>query len=803
MGILNFCRERKGVIDMIVDRGRQNNIIVRYRDEDLKRASLVIRPTKYETSRYGINKGSMVRISSESIEPYCFVETQYHHHFNTKSKEHGFKGLYGEELTKLSVWDPQHVMDIKNRADDMDIKTWEANIPWINRVLSDRIMLGEKPFPNYKHKIWYLDCEWNPETKALRVITFHDSFLNTTFCLYVNPNYEGKSNTSNRTPGRRNAHWDFNRIEFPNEESMLREFLDIMEESDPDVITGWFVVGADIKTIIERLNVKGLRPQSLSPHNRIQYTFGDWQQPIPGRLCIDLMVAGCKLWELKNGKLPGYKLDDVAYEILGEKKVELPDGHNTYHTDLNLYLDYAIQDVELLPKIDSKVNAIEYYLALQHLVQCDIKSTPYITKMFTNLVLQDENFDRRIPTKAQFDFEEYEGADVMEVEAGLHQGVGILDVKAMYHSNADLHNISWETLVNDEEHKHTPKKDCGNGVRFRHDEKGLLVRQMDKMTDLRNHYKKLMVSDPDNKDRWDAMQYACKSLVASMYGVCGDSRYGMYHPKVADAITFTSRQTLKKLREVAAEVGWNTIYGHTDSIFVTGLDMSNIKAPTLNMRMRAEKGDMEKLRVINKEMAPIEVQFERYCDSMLLMAKNRYAGNSVWTDGKWHEPKLYIKGIEMKQSRMPPIMKEAMNKMIQGILGGERSELIEGELCSLIDSVMKGEEENVKLCMKGKLTKNIGEYKSLSGASAGAAWANERIGKRYRGGDFFLTTIGRDGKYMAFDNPSEIEGLYEIGYRHICERFIVNKIKPYCEIMGWPMQPYYNALDGKGGLSWL
>ena len=152
---------------------------------------------------------------------------------------------------------------------------------------------------------------------------------------------------------------------------------------------------------------------------------------------------------------------------------------------------------------------------------------------------------------------------------------------------------------------------------------------------------------------------------------------------------------------------------------------------------------------------------------------------------------------------MPPVMKEVMNKVIRGILGGEGGDTIEEEVCELINSVMKGKEDSTKLCMKGKLTKNIGDYKTLSGASAGAAWANERIGKRYRGGDFFLTTIGRDGKYMAFDNPSEIEGLYPIGYRHICERFIVNKIKPYCDIMGWPMQPYYNALEGKGNLSWL
>jgi len=514
---------------------------------------------------------------------------------------------------------------------------------------------------------------------------------------------------------------------------------------------------------------------------RFRYQYGDWSQPIPGINCIDLMIGFSKLWELKNGKLPGYKLDDVAQIALGEKKVELPDGHNTYHTDLDLYLDYAIQDVDLLPKLDAKVNAIGYYTGLQHLVQCDIRATPYITRMFTSLVLRDREFDGRLPTKAQFDKIDYQGADVMAVEPGVHDSVGILDVKAMYHSNAALHNISWETLNED-------GKDCGNGVKFAQGERGLLVRQMDKMTKLRNKYKALMRSDQDNKGRWDAMQYACKSLVASMYGVCGDSKYGMYHPKVADAITFTSRQTLKKLRDEAAKVGWETIYGHTDSVFV--------KIPT------PLEGE-ETLVLINEEMAPIEVQFEKWCDRIILLAKNRYAGNVVWTDGIGHKDTLYVKGIEMKQARMPPVMKEAMGEVIGGILANKDKEEIEENIRILMVKVIDGEADPESLCMKGKLTKNISDYKVLSGPSAGAAWANEYLGKRYRGGDFFLTTLDTNGKYIAFDKPSEIDGKYEIGYKELANRFIVKKIQPYWEMMGWAMQPLYNALDGKGDMVWL
>ena len=59
--------------------------------------------------------------------------------------------------------------------------------------------------------------------------------------------------------------------------------------------------------------------------------------------------------------------------------------------------------------------------------------------------------------------------------------------------------------------------------------------------------------------------------------------------------------------------------------------------------------------------------------------------------------------------------------------------------------------------MKGKLVKDLSKYKVLSGPSAGAGWANEFLGKGYRAGDFFLVTIDEKGKYLAFDDPSEIQ----------------------------------------------
>ena len=108
-----------------------------------------------------------------------------------------------------------------------------------------------------------------------------------------------------------------------------------------------------------------------------------------------------------------------------------------------------------------------------------------------------------------------------------------------------------------------------------------------------------------------------------------------------------------------------------------------------------------------------------------------------------------------------------------------------------------------KLCMKGKLERNLQDYKVLSGSSAGASWANDYLAKGYRKGSRFLVTLDDKGKYIACDSEEDLQGTCKVGYRHIASRFIVNKVADYYAIMGWDIQPIENALNGLEQYEWL
>ena len=366
---------------MIVDAVGRNGVLVRHRDSEGKRVETTI------TDFY----------------PYCYVEDESADYVEG-TKEQGYEGVFGESLTKITVRSSDDIRRIKEIG-----PTWEANIPFVNQVLAAKVKGGDEPFPPYKHRVWYLDGEWKISTGEITMLTVYDSFTENLYSWAMLPNM----GTGGRAVGKdfltdaNGNRYDYDTpvLLFDDERQLLQHFVGFMRRQDPDIITGWYVAGADIKQIVKRCQKVGVKAQLMSPVNRLRYDYKDWSQPIVGRNVIDLMQAFPKLWELKNGKLAGYKLDDVAKECLGESKVELPDGHDTYYSDPVLYLDYNRQDVALLPKLNSLVNAIEYFVAVQHIVQCDIATTPFVTKVFSCLTLCDPEVDFQIPSKPMFEKE--------------------------------------------------------------------------------------------------------------------------------------------------------------------------------------------------------------------------------------------------------------------------------------------------------------------------------------------------------------------------------------------------------------
>jgi hypothetical protein len=105
--------------------------------------------------------------------------------------------------------------------------------------------------------------------------------------------------------------------------------------------------------------------------------------------------------------------------------------------------------------------------------------------------------------------------------------------------------------------------------------------------------------------------------------------------------------------------------------------------------------------------------------------------------------------------------------------------------------------------MVGKLTKPLSSYRTLGGPVAGVKWAQDTLGLEFEVGGFYLAGINRRGRYMAFHRLSDIDGVDEVDWAEMTERFIVNKARDVYALVGWDTTALTNAMRGIGRLEWL
>ena len=110
-----------------------------------------------------------------------------------------------------------------------------------------------------------------------------------------------------------------------------------------------------------------------------------------------------------------------------------------------------------------------------------------------------------------------------------------------------------------------------------------------------------------------ATQLALKILINGGYGVFGHTKFSYYNPMVAELITTYGRYTLTKMQQIAKRLGFEIIYGDTDSLFLNNPP--------------SEKSLSKFQNICAKEL-DIELEIKnRYSTLILSAGKKHYVGN--------------------------------------------------------------------------------------------------------------------------------------------------------------------------------
>ena len=457
--------------------------------------------------------------------------------------ETGFESIRGEPLTKICTQTPRDVGQIR---DDFD--HFEADILFPNRLLIDkdigsgvrlpvrRLESGSIQVPHDELaaveaaadlRVNTFDIEVDdrsgfPEDgeEAIVCLTSHDSYRDEYVAwLYDAPHGDAAAPDALDY----DALTDDTTIEirtFPTEAAMLDAFLSYIEETDPDVLTGWNFEDFDAPYFIDRLEVVGSRPDvdaDLNPErlSRIDEVWrSDWGGPtVKGRVVFDLLYAYKRT---QFTELESYRLDAVGEQELGAGKERYTgDIGDLWEDDPERLLEYNLRDVELCVELDRKRDIISFWDEVRTFVGCKLEDAPTPGDAVDVYVLHKVHGDFALPSKGRADAEDYEGGAVFDPITGTKENVSVLDLKSLYPMCMVTVNASPETKVDPEEYDADTYR-APNGTHFRKEPDGVIREMVDELLDEREQKKaERNDHDPDSQayEQYDRQQQAVKVIM--------------------------------------------------------------------------------------------------------------------------------------------------------------------------------------------------------------------------------------------------------------------------------------------------
>lgn len=242
-----------------------------------------------------------------------------------------------------------------------------------------------------------------------------------------------------------------------NEFELIEKFLERWRLEDPDVVSGWYIGGFDIPYIYNRLRrlYDDQKPNELSPWNYIyeKTIFFKGQEKtqyvITGISTLDYIDLFQKYAPHPNQE--SYKLNHIAHVILGEKKIsydEYGSIQNLYKENYQKFIDYNIQDVALVKKLENKMKLIELVMSIAYMNKVNYVDVYQQVRMWNTIIfnrIRDKN--QVIPPKVYSQKkQEYRGAFVKNVSAGFFRYVVSFDLNSLYPNIMALLNISPDTI---------------------------------------------------------------------------------------------------------------------------------------------------------------------------------------------------------------------------------------------------------------------------------------------------------------------------------------------------------------------
>ena len=487
---------------------------------------------------------------------------------------------------------------------------------------------------------------------------------------------------------------NFETISCPDEASLISKFLITYYEIMPTLITGWNIDFFDIPYLYNRIcRVLGeSQARTLSPIKDVIWLKHRNRYRISGVSCLDYMAL------YKNftyNEESSYSLEAISQKELGKGKIKYKGTLNDLmRSDIQKYIDYNMNDVDLVYEIDQKMKLMDLARGICHKGHVPYEDFLFPTRYLDGAAL---TYMKRLgivapnkPRHSEIQQVNLLGAYVKAPNPGRYKWVYDLDLTSLYPSIIMTLNISPETKIgkieNFDGHKYikdipmeySMDKDgwespqalrayllenkysiAANGVVYDTKQKGFISSILEKWFDERVEYKNLRKKyeaqgDHAKAEYFDRLQSVTKILLNSFYGVLGNPTFRFNDPDNAVAITSTGQQLIKFTADIGnkfytrelKENKDHCIYTDTDSTFFSSLPIIKHRWP--NYDVTDEKWMAQKTIAIADEVKVfINKSYDIYADKFHNVNVHKFdiKQENVAKAGLWIAKKRYAQWI--------------------------------------------------------------------------------------------------------------------------------------------------------------
>lgn len=453
-------------------------------------------------------------------------------------------------------------------------------------------------------------------------------------------------------------------LSYYEEEELIKKFFNLCRNYD--IIAGWNIKRFDTPYLKARAENYGLKFPNVG-----QY---------------DLFQRMKHIYRF-DSTVKSFSLENIAQTFLNEGKIKHDGTYKMWSRDPQELLKYNERDVDLEKRIDEKLKISEMMI----LQSSWCKSLPRkfsLYQLIDSVIIQQAHKLRRpVPTNYRAlvtydetrvddaEFEKYLGAEVLEPEIGYRENVYVFDFKSLYPSIIMTCNIGYDTL-NYEEGIRCPgtsyvERQGAIKPTFFRKEPSCIAETIRTLIGLRNEYKDLKL-DYIEKGWTEKPEYQkvvsdeiiVKELSNSVYGIMGMQFGRYYNVDVAESITLTGRWILQFAKQTFKKMGYDVIYGDTDSIFIHSDHEMDKEKCLKKFHTEIEK---ELKKNFNVDKSTISLNFDKHYTTFMLFAKKNYVGLMDNQEGKTVD-KLYVRGLEYIKRNAFKFAAEKQKQLIEDIL---------------------------------------------------------------------------------------------------------------------------------------